>query len=188
MPNSPSPAPLAHLVRIAGAPGSGKSLLITALTEAFRARGIRTASATRRPDGATVFVMPNSGRATLDRPLGLDELPALLRSLDPSARLLFAEGYPAPADGILAPTVEVLMWGVGPATPAPALVATVDGAVLLRQFQRTGPKDAGLAAEVANAIQSRVLGQTPGTRSPGTKTPEAHSGVARTIRRWFRRG
>lgn len=188
MPDSPSSAPLAHLVRIAGAPGSGKSLLITALTEAFRARGIRTASATRRPDGATVFVMPNSGRATLDRPMSLDELPALLRSLDPSARLLLAEGYPASADGILTPTVEMLMWGVGPATPAPALVSTVDGAALLRQFQRTGPKDAGLAAEVADAIQRRVLGESPGARTSGAKTPGAGSGVAGTIRRWFRRG
>ncbi|RJQ10068.1 MAG: hypothetical protein C4558_05520 [Dehalococcoidia bacterium] len=184
----PDPIPLAHLVRIAGAPGSGKSLLITALTEAFRARGIRTASATLRTDGATVFVMPNSGRATLDRPLGLDELPALLRSLDPSVRLLLAEGYPAVADGILAPTVEVLMWGVGPATPAAALVATIDGAALLRQFQRTGPKDAGLAAEVADAIQSRVLGQPPSAQSAGTRTPEAGSGVVGGIRRWFRRG
>lgn len=180
--------PLAHLVRIAGARGSGKSLLITALTEAFRARGIRSASAIRRPDGATVFVMPNSGRATLDRPLSLDELPALLRSLDPSARLLLAEGYPAPEDGILAPTVEVLMWGVGPETPAPALVATVDGAALLREFQLTGPKDAGLARTVADAIQARVLGQTSDPRPPGAKTPETGSGVARTVRRWLRRG
>jgi hypothetical protein len=177
-----APRPLAHLVRIAGAPGSGKSLLITALTEAFRARGIRTASAERRPDGATVFVMPNSGRATLDRQLSLDELPDLLRSLDPSARLLLAEGYPAPEDGLLPPTVEVLMWGVGPATPAPALVSTVDGAALLRQFQRTGPKDAGLAAEVANAIQLRVLGKTPGGKTPG-----AGSGVVGRIRRLFGR-
>jgi len=176
-------APLAHLVRIAGAPGSGKTLLVTALTEAFRTRGIRTASAERRPDGATVFVMPNSGRATLDRPLTLDELPGLLRSLDPSARLLLAEGYPAPEDGLLPPTVEVLMWGVGPSTPAPALVASVDGAALLRQFQRTGPKDAGLAAEIASAIQQRVLGETP-----GTKTPEGASGVTGALKRWFRRG
>ena len=177
-----SPHPLAHLVRIAGAPGSGKSLLITALTEAFRSRGIRTASAERRPDGATVFVMPNSGRATLDRQLSLDELPGLLRSLDPSARLLLAEGYPALDDRLLAPTVEVLMSGVGAATPAPALISTVDGAALLRQFQRTGPKDAGLAAEVANAIQIRVLGETP-----GGKTPEAGSGVVGRIWRLFGR-
>lgn len=177
-----SPAALAHLVRIAGAPGSGKTLLVSALTEAFRARGIRTASAERRPDGATVFVMPNSGRATLDRPLTLDELPGLLRSLDPSARLLLAEGYPTPEDGLLPPTVEVLMWGVGPSTPPAALVASVDGGALLRQFQRTGPKDAGLAAEAASAIQRRVLGEMP-----GTKTPEGASGVTGALRRWFRR-
>ena len=179
----PNDSPLAHLVRIAGAPGSGKTLLVTALTEAFRARGIRTASAERRPDGATVFVMPNSGRATLDRPLTLDELPGLLRSLDPSARLLLAEGYPVTDDGLLPPTVEVLMWGVGPATPKAALIASVDGAALLRQFQRTGPKDAGLAAEIASAIQQRVLGEMP-----DTKAPEATSGVSGALKRWFRRG
>lgn len=181
MPDLTTRIPLAHLVRITGASGSGKSLLITALTEAFRARGIRTASAERRPDGATVFVMPNSGRATLDRPLSFDELPTLLRSLDPSARLLLAEGYPAPEDGLLPPTVEVLMWGVGPETPAPALVASVEGAALLRQFQRTGPKDEGLVAAVASAIQQRVLGE-----SPGTRTPESGPGMAAMIRRWFR--
>jgi hypothetical protein len=177
-----TPAALPHLVRIAGAPGSGKSLLTTALTEAFRTRGVRTASATRRPDGATVFVLSNSGRATLDRPLTLDELPRLLRSLDPSARLLLAEGYPAPDDGLLPPTVEVLMWGVGPATPAAALVSSVDGAALLRQFQHTGPKDAGIAAEVASAIQRRVLGEAPGTR-PRSKMGEWGWGVTAKIRR-----
>lgn len=182
MPES-NPPPFAALIRIAGAPGSGKSLLVTALTEAFRHRGIRTASATRRPDGATVFVMPNSGRATVDRPVGLDELPGLLRSLDPSARLLLAEGYPQPERGLLAPTVEVLMWGVGPATPQAALVAIVDGAALLRQFQRTGPQDSGLAAEVASAIQIRVLGETPAT-TPATRVT---TGIAERISRLFRR-
>ncbi len=173
--------PLAHLVRIAGAPGSGKSLLVTALTEAFRARGVRTASAERRPDGVTVFVMPASGRATLDRPLALDDLPAMLRSLDPSARLLLAEGYPKPDDGLLPPTVEVLMWGVGPTTPAPALIATVDGAALLRQFQRTGPSNTGLAAEVADAIQARVLGDIVGGVARETPT------LGGRIKNWLRR-
>lgn len=176
-------APLAHFVRIAGAPGSGKSLLITALTEAFRARGIRMAAAERRPDGVTAFTLSNGGRATLEGDQPLDRLPTVLRSLDPSARLLLAEGYPASTDGILVPTVEVLMWGVGPSTPVAALVTTVDGAALLRQFQRTGPKDAGLAAEVADAIQSRVLGQSTGTTMSGVG-----SGVTGIIRRWFRRG
>lgn len=182
MPES-SPVPLAALICIAGAPGSGKSLLVTALTEAFRARGIRTASATRRPDGATVFVMPNSGRATLDRPVGIGELPMLLRSLDPSARLLLAEGYPPSEDGLLPPAVEVVMWGVGPDTPPAALVATVDGAVLLRQFQRTGPQDSGLAAEVASAIQERVLGGALATRPTARTT----TGIAERITRLFRR-
>jgi len=111
----------------------------------------------------------------------LDDLPALLRSLDPAARLLLAEGYPAPEDGLLPPTVEVLMWGVGPATPARALVSTVDGAALLRQFQRTGPKDLGLAAEVASAIQLRVLGETAGSRAPRP------AGLAGRVRGWLRR-
>ncbi|TAJ20895.1 MAG: hypothetical protein EPO65_02640 [Dehalococcoidia bacterium] len=179
----PDGTPLAALIRIAGAPGSGKSLLVTALTEAFRHRGVRTASATRRPDGATVFVMPNSGRATLDRPVTLDELPTLLRSLDPSARLLLAEGYQTPQDGLLVPTVELLMWGVGTATPPAALVATLDGAALLRQFQRTGPQDSGLAAEVASAIQEKVLGETPAT----TPVTRATKGIAERINRLFRR-
>ena len=75
------------------------------------------------------------------------------------------------------------MWGVGPSTPAAALIASVDGAALLRQFQRTGPKDAGLAAEIASAIQQRVLGEMP-----DTKAPEATSGVSGALKRWFRRG
>lgn len=174
--------PLAHLVRIAGAPGSGKSLLITALTEAFRARGIRIASAERRPDGVTAFVLSNGGRATLEGEQPLDRLPTVLRSLDPSARLLLAEGYPAGTDGILAPTVEVLMWGVGPTAPAAALVTTVDGAALLREFQRTGPKDAGLAAQVASAIQARVFGEIPASHAA-----KAPTGIAERISRLFRR-
>lgn len=178
-----APAALAPLVRIAGPPGAGKTLLITALTEAFRARGVRIASAERRPDGVTAFVLSNGGRATLEGGQPLDRLPTVLRALDPAARLLLVEGYPAPLDGLLTPTVEVLMWGVGADTPRAALVATVDGAALLRQFQRTGPKDAGLAAEVADAIQARVLGQ-----ALRTKTPETGSGVAGMVRRWLRRG
>ncbi len=174
--------PLARLVQIAGAPGSGKSLLITALTEAFRARGIRIASAERRPDGVTAFVLSNGGRATLESEQPLNRLPQILRSLDPSARLLFAEGYAASADGILVPTVEVLMWGVGPATPAAALVATVDGAALLREFQRSGPKDAGFAAQVASAIQARVLGE-----SGAVSRALNPSGIGRQLGRLFRR-
>lgn len=174
--------PLARLVQIAGAPGSGKSLLITALAEAFRARGIRIASAERRPDGVTVFALSNGGRATLEGEQPLDRLPRVLRSLDPSARLLLAEGYPASTDGILIPTVEVLMWGVGPATPAAALVATVDGATLLREFQRTGPKDAGLTSQVANAIQARVLGESAAV-SRAFNSPA----IGRRIGRLFRR-
>ena len=177
------PAPLAPLVRIAGAPGAGKTLLVTALAEVFRARGVRIASAERRPDGVTAFVLSNGGRATLEGDQPLDRLPAVLRALDPAARLLLVEGYPAPADGLLPPTVEVLMWGVGAETPRAALVATVDGAALLRQFQRTGPKDAGLAAEVADAVQARVLRQ-----DAGTKAATAGGRLSRVVRRWLRRG
>lgn len=175
--------PLAPIVRIAGAPGSGKSLLITALTEAFRARGIRIASAERRPDGVTAFVLSNGGRATLEGEQALDRLPAILRSLDPSAQLLLAEGYPAAADGILVPTVEVLMWGVGPATPPAALVVTVDGAALLREFQRTGPKDAGLAAQVASAIQARILREAGASAIP----VRARRNVVQRINQLFHR-
>lgn len=178
-----APGPLARLVRIAGAPGSGKSLLITALTEAFRARNIRMASAERRPDGVVAFVLSNGGRATLEGDQPLDRIPQVLRSLDPSARLLLVEGFEPPADGIFPPTVEVLMWGVAPATPSAALVATVDGAALLRQFQRTGPKDAGLAAEVASAIQSRVLGE----HLVEARTGIARASIAERITRLFRR-
>lgn len=115
-----SPPPLG-LLRVHGAPGSGKSLLITALADALRTRGVRTltAEALTAPGGATAvaLTLPGGGRLTLDGPATFAELRAIARSADPTATLLIVEERAAAAPTTAGPTTA------GPTTAGPTTEA-----------------------------------------------------------------
>jgi len=108
------------LLRVLGAPGAGKTLLIATLVEEFRSLGHFVATSAPR-EGATVITMSSGGRITAERPLTADELCSLVGSVDPRAALLLAEALDAPGS----PAVEVLAPGAHPSTPPADLVATI---------------------------------------------------------------
>ena len=62
------------VLRVVGAPGSGKTLLIVSLVEALRSRGHRVATVAPRRDGATLIVVSNGGRVTMQRVLPIAEI------------------------------------------------------------------------------------------------------------------
>ncbi|MGE0228257.1 MAG: molybdopterin-guanine dinucleotide biosynthesis protein B [Dehalococcoidia bacterium] len=139
------------LVCIVGPPASGKSLLIVSLTEAFRQRGRRVASAVVRDASTTVATLPNGGRVTVARAFAAGELPSFMRALDPNVDLLLAEGF----SGLGLPTVEISEGGGGmPATPRQDLLAVVSSARLIGDFAVFGPGETGGLAEL---IEARVL-------------------------------
>ena len=96
------------VLRVVGAPGSGKTLLIVSLAEALRSRGQRVATVAPRRGGATVVTLSNGARVTMEQPLPLARVPAVVPSIDPSVTIVLAEDYDAPED---------------PAVPAIALAA-----------------------------------------------------------------
>ncbi|MEZ4554762.1 MAG: molybdopterin-guanine dinucleotide biosynthesis protein B [Dehalococcoidia bacterium] len=139
------------LVCIVGPPASGKSLLTVSLTEAFRQRGRRVASAVLRDASTTVATLPNGGRVTVARAFEAGELPSFVRALDPNLDLLIAEGFSGPG----LPTVEISGGGGGmPATPREDLLAVVSSARLLGDFAVFGPGETG---GLADLIEARVL-------------------------------
>jgi molybdopterin-guanine dinucleotide biosynthesis protein len=153
------------LVRVVGPPGSGKTLLITSLTEALRQRGHRVASAVRREDAATVITLVNGGRVTVARPLSAVELREVAASLDPNVDLMLAEGF----EDAGFPAVELAPPG-GPAliTPDPELLAVVAPAQVAGDFATSGP---GETRGLADLIEERVIGvpHAAGARSSGLR-------------------
>jgi molybdopterin-guanine dinucleotide biosynthesis protein len=144
------------LARIVGPPGSGKTLLITSLTEALRQRGHRVASAAVREDGtATVITLPNGGRVTIERVLVGFEVRDVAAMLDPNIDLLLAEGFEDA--GIHA--VELSPEGGSALTTAPSdLLAVVASTQVAGDFATFGPGEThGLAA----LIEQRVFGLPP---------------------------
>lgn len=109
------------LLRVLGAPGAGKTLLITTLVEEFRTLGHFVATSAPRGEAATVITTSSGARITAERALTADELCSLVGSVDPRAALLLAEGLDAPGS----PAVEVLAPGTPPSTPPADLVATI---------------------------------------------------------------
>jgi molybdopterin-guanine dinucleotide biosynthesis protein len=153
------PAPV--LLRVVGPPGSGKTLLITSLTEALRQRGHRVASAVLREDAATIVTLPNGGRATVARALSALELPGVAASIDPHIDLLLAEGFEAPGS----PAIELSPPGSPPLVTLSAdLLAVVASTQVAGDFAVFGP---GETHGLADLIERRLLGR-PDT-SPGRR-------------------
>lgn len=160
------------LLRVVGAPGSGKTLLIVSLVEELRGRGYRVASAVRRggieahnidPDAAahldagaaaTVIVLASGGRVTLEQVMPLPALSDIVASLDPQIDLLLAEGF---ADAGI-PAVELAPGGSREAltTDADDLLAVVSSEELRGSFARLGPGDTN---GLADLVQERLLGE-----------------------------
>lgn len=157
------------VLRIIGPPGSGKTLLIVSLTEALRSRGHRVASIAPRRNGATVLVLSNAGRVTLEQPLPLTRLQTVAPSLDPSVQIILAEGYAAPEDTAF-PSITL-----GEATDASA-IAHVTTEEIEALFARLGP---GETNGLVDLVETRVLGLPP--------REVVASGWRGLLRRWRRR-
>ncbi|MSP22429.1 MAG: hypothetical protein EXR66_05370 [Dehalococcoidia bacterium] len=163
------------LLRVVGAPGSGKSLLIVALTNALRQRGFRAGSVEARTglDGATATVLTTGSGARISLPGAIDvrELASRAAALDPALDVLLAEGYESPG-GEAAAAVEIIEEGAAPVTPSTELVAAVTSDQLARAFAASGPADdIGLAA----VIEERLLAG----RAPSTGLGTGSSALAR---------
>lgn len=153
----PPAVPLA-VVRVVGPPGSGKTLLITALVEALRSRGHLVAtSAARGPaggageGGATVITMSNGGRVTVGRALDLEALRALVPTLDPRAAVLLAEAVEEAG----APAIEIVPPGEKPSSLRADLIAIVS-LTPSRDIATFGPEQApGLADLIAVRLREQ---------------------------------
>lgn len=171
------------IVQVVGAPGSGKSLLITLLTEALIARGIRPATAERicREDSAgTVIGLAGGGRISAERVLPIQQLRRLVGQLDPRAAIILAERYeevdiPAIAIGDPHPNLtNAVIWRVEPET-------------VIEWWER-GPES---AAPLAELIERLVIGRTPAETfemSAATRGPHRRRGILGWLadRRWTR--
>ena len=134
------------LLRVLGAPGAGKTLLIATLVEEFRTLGHFVATSAPR-EGATVITLSSGARITAERPLTADELCILVRSVDPRAALLLAEALDAPGS----PAVEVVPTGAHALTPPVDLLATIASS-------EVAP---GATAPLAALIERRLLRGEP---------------------------
>ncbi len=159
------------VLRVLGAPGAGKSLLILGLTDELRRRGYRVASAVERDGQATVVVLGSGGRVTLERTFHIEALQGVVAGLDPQADLLLAEGY----EGHGVPAIEVSPPG-GAATLSAGddLLAVVSGEELRAAFEGKGPSD---HAGLADLVQSHLLGD----RSEVERTAEAPIETSRRL-------
>jgi molybdopterin-guanine dinucleotide biosynthesis protein len=164
------------VLRIVGAPGSGKTLLIVSLAEALRSRGQRVATVAPRRGGATVIVLSNSGRVTMPpagaAPMPLARLQTVIPSLDPSVTIILAEDYDAPEDTAF-PAVTL---GRRDAAPRSDVLATVASEDIEATFARLGP---GETNGLVDLVEREVLGIE---RAP-TPAPAA----ARARSGWMRR-
>lgn len=167
-----TPAGRPALVCVVGPPASGKSLLIVSLTEALRQRGRRVASAVLRGASMTVITLPNGARATLERAPAVEELAALVRSMEPNADLVLAEGFSGP--GVT--TIE-LVPADGRALMAEQadLLAVVASTKVIGDFEVFGPGETG---GLADLIEARLL--TPRQQEP---PPSGRRGFFNRLRR-----
>lgn len=145
------------LLSVVGPPGSGKSLLIVALTSALRQRGYRVGSVEARTalDGttATVLTTGSGARITLAGAVPATELASRAAVLDPALDLLLAEGHGASGERRL-PTIEIIEQGSAPVTPSTELLAVLTRDQLARAFAARGPAD---DLGLADVIEERLL-------------------------------
>ena len=152
------------VLRVVGAPGSGKTLLIVSLVEALRSRGHRVATVAPRRDGATLIVVSNGGRVTMQRVLPIAEIAVVVTSIDPSAQIVLAEDYDAPGDAAF-PAIALAPHGTAPRADALATVASEE---IEATFARHGPGDLGTgdAHGLVDLVEQRVLGLPPRAIAP----------------------
>lgn len=161
---SASPTAALPVLRIVGPPGSGKTLLITALTEALRERGHFIALCAPRGDASTVLTLSSGARVSIERAPDLDALRPLVRSLDPRAALLLAEGVEAAG----VPAIELVPdASARPLTASDDLVATIISGEVVRAFGVSGPSP---VATLAATIEARLLRGEP---APGRASHRA---------------
>ena len=175
------PAPV---VRVVGPPGSGKTMLITSLQEAFRVEGLRTASAVSRGPGLTAIAISTGVRTTLERDVPLGYLAQVVAWIDPAVDVVLAEGYEEHG----APALELRPEGVEPfPMPEHERLAVLDPSELAAVFAERGPGHTGLAAE---RVLMDVLGRpAPQERGPAESNdePAAEEGGSGRLGRMFRR-
>ena len=162
----------AVVVQVLGAPGAGKSLLITLLAEALIGRGIRPATAERicrEESTATVIGIAGGGRITAERVLPVHELRRLVAQLDPQAAIILAERY-AEVD------IPAIAIGEPPPNLTNAVIARVEPGAIIEWWEH-GPDSATPLAEL---IEQLVIGRTPAETlalSAATRGPHRRRGI-----------
>jgi len=151
---------LPPVLRVIGAPGSGKTLLIVSLAEALRSRGQRVATVSPRREGATVVVLSNSGRVTLGGDQPLARLQTVIPSIDPSVTIILAEDYDTPDDAVF-PAIAL---GV----PREDALATVPSEDIEATFARLGP---GETNGLVDLVETQILGLPPREPEAEALTP-----------------
>ena len=164
------------VLRIVGAPGSGKTLLIVSLGEALRSRGHRVATVAPRRGGSTVLVLSNGGRVTLDRDLRSTEIASIVPLIDPSVTVVLAEGYDAPEDAAF-PAIALAPRGSPPRSDVLTTVASED---IEATFARLGPGETNGLVDLA---ETRVLGLPPREPNGETRSPRRGAGWLRRLLR-----
>jgi len=169
---------------VIGPAGSGKSLLIVALTSALRQRGYRVGSVEARTglDGttATVLATGSGARVTLPGAIELGELPSKAAILDPALDLLLAEGYRASEEQPI-PVIEIVEEGAAPPTPTPDSLAVLTRAQLAHAFAARGPADdLGLAAVIEERLLSGRADASSLARATETPIESARRLLERT--------
>ena len=162
------------VLRIIGPPGSGKTLLIVSLAEALRSRGHRVATVAPRRGDATVVVLSNSGRVTMEQAMPLDRLRTVIPSIDPSVGIILAEDYDAPEDAAY-PAIALAPRGNA---PRPDTLATVASEDVEATFARLGP---GETNGLVDLVERQVLGIERPTPEATTE-PRGWRGVLGRLR------
>ena len=173
----PSRAAGPPVLRVVGPQIPARNLLVIALVEALRARGLRTATAELLTDGRATLTLPSGTRVT-PASAGMElasaaDLAAFVASLDPRTHLVIAEGYEQ--RGV--PAVELTAAAEAGEQPVATadLLASVEAARLERDFTAQG---AGAVAELAELVEARLL--------RGEAAPKGGGLLAR-LRGWLRR-
>lgn len=170
------------LIRVVGPPGSGKSLLITSLADALRARECRSASVVEREGGATVITISTGSRVVLEQPVAGERIVSVVASIDPGVHVVFAEGYEVEG----APVIEVRHAG-SPDGGGPGSFATVSSEALATAFAASGPRGEAVAA-LADRIARELLGRGIAEPTPEDDAPARAASFTSRLKRLGRLG